>query len=224
MEGIAYRKEVYVPTISEPSLRWRTGRWRGAMSVPVLLPDDGPAVGDSTEIAAWASARGRAQLLPESLRLQVQEIVDQAERCLSAGRVRATQRALADAEALKEGLPPSLSWLGGAGVPIAAHVARGLIAKYGGEVPDDVETELAAAIEALAAAIGDRPHIVDDRLTFADLAAASAVAFIAPAADMRLGPRMRAAYSHEALSARHAALVAWRDAIDAEVRSLKDPA
>lgn len=215
VEGIEHRRRVYTPTLGEPALRWQTGRWRRPVHVPVLLPDDGPAVCDSTEIAAWASARGSAELLPERLREPIADVVALAERCLAAGRVRTTHRVIADPVALRESLPPPLDALGPLGVPIAATVARGIVHKYGGGVPGDADRALEDAIGALAARVGDCEHLFEDRLTWADLAAASALVFVQPPADLKVGPHTRAAFTHASLAEAHSPLVAWRDRIDA---------
>jgi|OM-RGC.v1.011047605 Glutathione S-transferase len=221
LEGIPHRRQVYVPTVGEPSLRWRTGRWRGPVHVPVLLPEGERAIMDSTEIAAWASGHGEANLLPDGLRPSVEEVVGLAEAALGAGRIRATRRVLDDPAALRESLPPALAWLGPSGVPIAASVARGLIRKYDAPVAADVERALADAIEALATRVGDGPYLLDGRLTWADLAAASALTFVRPAGDMALGDRTRAAFTHELLAERFADLLAWRAAIDAEAAAAR---
>ncbi len=215
LEGIEHRRETYLPGVSEPSLRLRTGRWTGRVSVPVLLVPGQEALMDSTAIAAWASEHGEAHLLPAESRAAIDAVVALAQRVLDAGRVRTTQRTLADPEALRESLPPALRALGPLGLAAGRPVAANLIPKWGSEVPEDVEGELADAVSALAERVGEGGWLLGDRVTFADLAAASALVFIAPPADLPLGPRTRVAFSHAGLAEEHAALVAWRDRVDA---------
>lgn len=220
VEGIVHRRRVYVPTLSEPALRWQTRRWTGPVSVPVLIPEDGPALTDSTAIAAWASARGRHGLLPPSSEAAVRPYVALAQRALDAGRVCATRRVLDDPGALREALPPPLRALGPVGLPVARQVAHGLLRKYGGDVPEDAAAALSAALEALEAAVDDRPHLVAGRLTWADLAVASALAFVRPPPSLRLPPHTAAAFTDADLTARFDGLLAWRDAVEDEVARL----
>ncbi|TNC90555.1 MAG: hypothetical protein CSH49_02400 [Alcanivorax sp.] len=48
---VAYQFEEYLPQISTPWLRLRTRRWRGPISVPVLLGEGGLCLLDSWDIA-----------------------------------------------------------------------------------------------------------------------------------------------------------------------------
>lgn len=215
-EGVPFRRRTYVPLADEPWLRWRTRRWRGLISVPVLLTPEGP-VADSFVIAQWASARGAGRMVPEALREPIAEVVALSELALGAGRLQATARLHADPVAVREQVPRHLRALGPLGPIVARYVAGGIVRKYRHLTEGDPSEVHAAALTQLADRLGDRPYAVGDRLSFADLAAASAVTFIAPPADAPLKPASRAAFSDPELAARFADLIARRDRVEAEL-------
>lgn len=216
LEGVRFERVTFVPTVTEPWLRWRTRRWTGPVTVPVLLTEGEPLL-DSTEIAAWASRQGQAGLFPEADEADIRAVVALADAALAAGRLRATTRVIADPAALREQVPGFLAWLGPLGPPIAKHVAGGIIKKYAHLVEAGPDQALADAIAALAAHLAGRAYAVGERLTYADLAAASALSFVEPLAEAELGPATRVAFSAPELGERHADLLAWRGRILAEL-------
>ena len=67
------------------------------MSVPVLVPTDGPAMDDSTRIARWANAHGEgSDLFPQEHAQEIDRWADLSERSLAAGRGLALRRMVMD--------------------------------------------------------------------------------------------------------------------------------
>jgi glutathione S-transferase len=216
--GIDYKQRRYQPLLGELELRRRLGRWRGPVSVPVLITDD-DAIGDSVEIARWADAHGSGPTLFPS-----DEVVKWAARSqagLAAGRAVSLTRVLAMPDAIDELSPPWARKLGGIGRAVTrAGVAR-TRRKYGGLAQTDAEHQAAlqAVLDELRAALGGRPTILD-AFSFADIAMAQVLCFVAPPDRryVKLGKANAAAFGDPELAQRYADLVAWRDALYARFR------
>jgi glutathione S-transferase len=217
VEGIPHRVAPHLIGLGDLGLRLRSGNLTGRVSIPTLLRDDGPAIADSTAIARWASAHGQARLFPDEHEAEILEIVALADRCLAAGRLRATARVLADPVAVAEQVPDGLRVLGPVASALARGVGRGILRKYAALVPEDPDAALEAGLGALAARVHGHVHLVADRLTWADLAAASALGFVAPHDDGSLKPASLRAFSAPELAAAHPGLLAFRAAVEAEV-------
>lgn len=217
-KGIEYTQRRYQPLLGEPELRRRLRRWRGPVSVPVLLTDEG-ALADSVEIARWADAHGSGPTLFPS-----DEVVRWASRSqagLAAGRAVSLTRVLAMPDALDELTPPWARKLGAVGRAVTkAGVAR-TRRKYGGSAQTDAEHQanLEAVLDELRAALKGRATILD-AFSFADIAMAQVLCFVA-VPDRRwvkLGKANAAAFGDPELAKRYADLVGWRDALYARYR------
>lgn len=223
---ISYRRIEYLTMIGEPILRLRLrgapGRGAGPATVPVLIDRD-RIYADSWTIAHHADAVGAgAPLFPPDAIDAVREIDQRAERLMNAGRARTAARTLESPRALQEALPPPLRMLGPAGLPIAKLGARFLQRKYRADSRslEDHERTMDDELAALRSTLGERDYFVDDAFSFADVAVASAMQFVAPIAfsGMRLGEATRAAWTEIDLARRYDDLVAWRDRIYARHR------
>lgn len=216
--NIDYKQRRYQPLIGELELRRLLKRWRGPVSVPVLLTDDG-AIGDSVEIARWADAHGSGPtLFPSDA---VLPWAAKSQEGLAAGRAVSLTRVLAMPDALDELSPPWARKLGGVGRAVTkAGVAR-TRRKYGGSAQTDAQHQAAleAVLDELRAALGGRATILDT-FSFADIAMAQVLCFVA-APDRRyvkLGKANAAAFGDPELARRYADLVQWRDALYARFR------
>jgi glutathione S-transferase len=213
--GVDVRIQPYLPGLSEPGLRWRLGRWRGPVTVPVLFREHAPPLTDSLDIARWADAQGGATLFPDED--AVLRWCAWSDRALAAGRRRTTRRALADPVALRASLPPAIAALGPLGMVIGRDAARRLLRKYASadEAADDAADldALEEALEELATAVSTRPFLVGDHLSYADLTAAMGLSFVRPHADHPLSAPARRAWTEPALAAAYGPLLAWRDRI-----------
>jgi glutathione S-transferase len=92
------------------------------------------------------------------------------------------------------------------------------------EITRDEHLELMErALEELREGLAGGDYLVADQLTYADIAMATSLQFVAPVDEryIRLGRASRKAWSEPALSARYADLVAWRDRLYERHRETK---
>ena len=206
--GVSHRYEEYVPTLSEPGLRWRMRQFSGRVSVPVLLTAAGVVRG-SWEIARYAGAQTGDGRLGDFARSELwHQLSDDA---LCEARTRVVRGVLADPEALDEA---------------AAGVFPAAIAHYFRFVARDAASRLdrkyahlakrgallralCATREGLAKAGGD---FLLGRFSYADIAMAVVLEAVAPSArtEPPLGPHTKACWTDATLAREFADLLAWR--------------
>ncbi|HWB77605.1 MAG TPA: glutathione S-transferase N-terminal domain-containing protein [Nannocystaceae bacterium] len=225
--GVRYQKQRYEPLIGEAALRWRTGKWRGKVSVPVLRTDEGWLT-DSFEIARWASTQAPGSTLMRELD-RVREYNELSERGLAAGRARSLQRLLGHRDGLRDMLPPKMRpVLGPLGIPLAAFGVRRTLRKYAATVGGDAERELTDVLDRLRAdldasksATHGVAHLLDG-FSYADIAMAQVLAFVdPPTTHLRLGEGARATFHDPEVAPRYVDLLAWRDRLYRELRDRK---
>lgn len=218
---IPHRRVTYQPMVGELPLRLATRRFRGRVSVPVLLADEGP-IFDSMAIARWADAHGSgASLFPTELASEIERWNTTSEAALAAGRKLALARSLESPEAQRDGLEGVVpAPLRGVARPVAIAAIRFLGSKYAASAVDEgaLESALVALREALAKSGG---AYVLGRFTYADIAMAAVLQCVEPASDrfVPMKPSIRATFRDPGLAARFADLVAWRDRLYDERRS-----
>jgi glutathione S-transferase len=221
VRGVVHRLRTYQPVLGELALRRLLGRWRGPVSVPVLLVGD-RALAGSWDIARWADARGDGpRLFPPEHLAAVERWNQRADAGLSAGRALALARVLASDAALDELTPPPARRLGA----FARAITRAGIArtrrKYGGHRAGEHthRAALTGVLDDLRAALGPgpaaRPATLLGEFSYADISAAQVLAFVRPPPDsiLRLGPAARGLFGDDALAGRFADLLGWRDAL-----------
>ncbi|MFO0749658.1 MAG: glutathione S-transferase N-terminal domain-containing protein [Myxococcota bacterium] len=218
--GVAYRSRHYQPLFGEPELRVRLRRWRGPVTVPLLVAD-GETLGDSFAIARWAAARGQGpDLFPPGSDEAMARWNALSERGLAAGRGLSLARVLESKDALRELVPkPLRRVLGPAGPVVAAGGVRRTLRKYGATRGDhraalvEVLDALRAGLAAVAGrADGARSLLPGHAFTYADIAMAQVLAFVTPpASGLRVGRHNRHAFTDAELAAGYADLLAWRD-------------
>jgi glutathione S-transferase len=202
LRRLPYRFEAYLPMLGEPALRARLSRLEGRLvreklSVPVLL-DGRRVVHDSRAIAELADeeglrARGGESLFPREALEPLDRWLGRLELARKAARVLATERMLADDAAILGGMPGAWpSVVKRASLPVGRRATRYILEKYGGrafEGPDGKpghfdQAGLRALVRDVFLAAQDtyerHRYLVGDRLTFADLSAASALQLVAP--------------------------------------------
>lgn len=213
LQRVPHEAVVYTPRLNEPWLRWKLGRPWASFTLPVLLRDDGPALLDSLDIAEWAAARSDNPLITDENRAEVQAWVARVERLLCAARVRVTERVLADPTAIREQVPPFLRFTGPVGEAMVRRIARDLLVKYGHLAPADPHAAMGEVLEAARDALRERSFLLGEH-SFADLALATALAFVDPPAAPRvkLGRRSRELWRDPTLAAEFSDLLQWRDA------------
>lgn len=219
-QGVSYRKVVYTTMLSEPWLRFKLGQWSGKVSVPVLLLDDGGHVRNGIDIAAWGSKTASHPLITDVNRADCEAVEQLADTLLEAGRIRTTRRVLADEAALFESLPTVVKKLGPLALVIGRKAAGDLLRKYptADDADDACLTRMTDALDGIAARLGDRPYVLGDQLSYADITAAAALSFVSPHTSAPLGPRSVPCWTEPTLVARHPHLLTWRDRIVAELK------
>lgn len=218
---VPYTFRHYQPLLGEPALRIKLRRPTARISVPVLTTSDGRAIADSADIARWADERGEGpRLFPAEHGAAIARFIALSERALAAGRALSLARMLADPEALAEMVPGKIRRaLGPAAVRISALGVQRTLRKYGAHREDQEahRRTLIAALDELRASLdeappGDTPKTLLGRFTFADIAAAQALAFVEPPqTGLKLGAASRRSFSDPELRERHPDLIAWRD-------------
>ncbi|MCB9687996.1 MAG: glutathione S-transferase N-terminal domain-containing protein [Alphaproteobacteria bacterium] len=229
LRGVPYRSEHYQPVLGEARLRRLRTEATGPLTVPVLIMRE-RVLTDSREIARFAEAEGGVgpTLFPEGRDLEIHRLDALADTALAAGRGLALRRTLQDPDALAEMLPGSLRWTGPAGRAVSAWGIRRVLRKYDVDQPSDeaLRQRATAALDELRAALAEAPDPAEGQvrtflgqLSYADLTAAQALAFVRPpATGLRMGPANRRAFTDPVLAERHADLLAWRDALYAAFR------
>ena len=211
--GVEVEERPYTPTLSEPGLRWTLGRWRGSVSVPVLLRPGEPPLTDSFDIVCWASDRSDTPLAPPALRDALREWNARTESALSAGRQLTTLAVLDDPEALRASLPPLVRRLGPVGMAIGRDAAWRLLRKYGdGRTEPAWEEDLHYYVADLDRRLADHEHLLH-RPSYADLLAASGLAFVRPDPGSKVPERARRCWTRRALVDAYPRVFAWQERV-----------
>lgn len=218
--GIVYTYREHVPLLGEPLLRLRARRLSGRVSVPLLVTAEGP-IADSFAIARHAEQVGRGEpLFPTEREPDIAAWNARSEVALESARALYLERVLGDPDAKIEMQPPFLPLaVRRASVPLTDFAIRFLRRKYGVDPASTAhfEATLIGELETLRAALAAAGglHLLADRLTYADIAMAVTLQFIAPPADsfLPLGPATRASCAAPSLAERFPDLIEWRDAL-----------
>lgn len=211
---LAYRYTEYLPIFGVPLLRAATRKWRGRVTVPVLL-DGRTVVDDSFDIARHADAVGRgAPLIPDLHAAAHWNAV--AERICASGRARTCALVASDPAARKDSLPKGLGWA----LPLAGVGVAYLTRKYDLDQQSvaEAEAEQASALQTVSDALtGD---YFGDTFGYSDMAVACAFQFVDPV-DPRhipLGEASARCWRNADLAHRFRHLMDWRDRLFAEHR------
>jgi glutathione S-transferase len=218
---VPYRYRVYQPVIGELELRWRTRRLRGVVTVPLLIDAGGGVYDDSARIARFADERGEGpRLFPREHEAAIERWIALSERALRAGRTLSLARQLGDDEALSEMVPRVLRRRLGRLAPRLGELGiRRTLHKYGADVHslDEHRARLRAALDELRGTLSKStsvPKTLLGAFTFADIAAAQILGFVAPPAfGLKLGKASRRGFTDPDLSAAYPDVIAWRDAL-----------
>jgi glutathione S-transferase len=212
--SIAYRYHEHLPLLGEVLLRMKARRRPSGTKASVPLLVDGAAVlPSSLAIAQHADRIGRgSSLFPKGREQEVLRWAELSDRIIGIGRAGVLQGLRTNKEAQLEALPPFIPGpLRGVMAPMASSAAMFLASKHA--VPRDAGAErekLRPLLDEVRAALGGRPHLLDE-LTFADVAVAASLQALRPRADSPLGPGTRAIWADERLAPDYEDLLAWRD-------------
>jgi glutathione S-transferase len=136
-----------------------------------------------------------------------------ADELCEAGRVRSSKLALESKDALLASLPSSIpTSLHPMMAPVARRAARYLLDKYDDPGEDAMRETLEAARRALGGQV-DRWLLGGP--TYADIALATALQFVAPVEDryVRLEPAARAIWRNDPLAREFGDLLVWRNRV-----------
>ena len=208
---IAHAYREYVPTLSEPGLRWRLRQFSGAVSVPVLFVGD-QALRGSWEIARYANDHTQGRPLGDMA--HVAPWNELSEVALAEGRTRVVRSVMAQPAALDEAVgaifPPVLARHLRF---VARDAARRLDRKYAHLV---VPGSLRKALEQTRAALQrSTSDFLLGAFSYADICMVAVLEVVSPLAqaDPPLGPATRACWSDAALTSEFADLLTWRERI-----------
>lgn len=225
---VDYRRIAYQPLLGEPGMRLRLRRLTGTISVPVFF-DGKRWITDSWDIARFADTIGKgAPLFPVEHLPSIERFNAVSERGLAAGRGIGLRKVLDDEAALRAMVPPTLGRvLGPAALAIAAYGVRRTLIKYAADhtTDDDHERVLRQALadirDALQDTEGGGPKTLVGRFTYADIAAAQVLQFVAPKnlGRFKMADASARAYTREHLAREFADVVRWRDELYARYRS-----
>ncbi len=210
--GVEYELLEHVPMLYEPLLRAWARDLRTRFTVPALF-EGSRVLRDSRAIAARAEELGRgAALFPREHDAQIAEWDELAERVMRAGRARAMERLVESPAALAEALPPPLRGAGEALSPVAKIGSLFLMRKHRtrGIPPAETEAAMTAGLERADAALSRADYLAGPSFTFADIAMAGALGFVAPHARVAMGPATRVVFSEPRIAAAFPRLVAAR--------------
>jgi glutathione S-transferase len=209
---VAYRQAPHRPLVDNVWLRLRMRRWRGPVTVPVLFADD-EVLRDSFEIARCAEGNGQGEsLFPVGSEDEIAAWNRESDAALAAGRALFVARVENDAEALRECLPGPTP-VAAAIAPFAGIGLRAFKRKYGIAGLDGARRarELRDFLGRVRSAIAS--EYVLGSFSYADIAIAVVLQFVAPSFDERLplGPARRRCMGTASLAAGFGDLLAWRD-------------
>lgn len=212
---LEYTYEEYLPLIGVPLLRLQMKRFRGKVSVPVLLSGDGQVFDGSLAIAHYADSIGTRS--PLFMSHQVEDWDAKSEAALVAARGLGMKKMSVSAGAKREQVPGFIpDGLRAAALPAASLGVSYIVRKYG------VDREPAATFEAalreillgLRAGLRGKDYLLGD-FSYADITMAVTIQFIKPvsAQYMNVAPHTRECFTQPALAEEFSDLVQWRDAL-----------
>ncbi|OIP34929.1 MAG: hypothetical protein AUK47_17435 [Deltaproteobacteria bacterium CG2_30_63_29] len=222
--GLARREREYTPIFGEPGMRLKARRFKGRVTVPLLVSDDG-VYQDSLEIARYADAHGSGSPLFPGLAGEVIATWNaRSEEMLGAGRARLTSRIAQSKAAKKDSLKFLPGPLRGAMLPLANIGIAYITRKYKLD-PTAQEADLATIRQGLielrgALADGRRNVLGEVGFSYADITMAVSLQVVEPVAEryIELGPALRECWREPSLSQEFSDLVEWRDEIYAKHR------
>jgi len=211
--GLAYEYEEYMPTLSEPGLRWRMRQWSGKVSVPVLFSGRDILRG-SWSIACYANEASGNERLGNMPTIAHWDRL--SETALAEGRTRVVRAVLENESALEEALPGF--------VPrslrkplrfVARDAVKRLDRKYAHLLEvGSIRKALAATREGLEKSGND---FLQGDFSYADITMAVVLEVIAPIASTEppLGPETQRCWNDTELAGEFEDLVQWRDRLAA---------
>lgn len=217
---VPYSYREHLLMLGMPALRAHTGRWRGEITVPLLL-DGKQRCWDSFEIARYAEQRGQASntasLFPPGMQEKITELNILSEEGLDAGRSVILGRMAKDPEARRENIPTFVPRpLKLLMVPIVSlgmnYVAREFNIDPGAAAKnlERLDSVLERVSDVLRRSGGT---YFLGQFSYADIALAVVLQFVNPVENdyVRIGPGVRRCWTDVELSRKFDYLVKWRN-------------
>jgi glutathione S-transferase len=215
--GVEFREKAHVSLVGELALRFRSRKWRGPVSVPLLVCPSGPVLG-SRAIAEYADrCAGGSLLFPPHVLEAIRALDDAIEPLVDAGRTFALLTIKEHDDVAVAALPPLLRKL-----PFAAASARlgsSFVGSKFGVSPERLAVRFEEGLRFVEAQLGGRDY-VHGGFSYADILCASALQFVKPVDDryIRLEPALRRRWTQGDWAFAFPALFEWRDALYAKHR------
>ncbi len=212
---VRYHAVEHVPMVYEPLLRIASREARRKPTVPMLF-DGKHVLRDSFAIARHVDAHGNGEtLFPSPHDAEITRWNERVEDLMQNARARVVQRIPTNTAALRDELPSFLRPLGKVLTPVA-RLGLGFVAQKfdtASVAAAPSEAAMASVLELAQTAIARGPYLVGGSFSFADLALACGVDFIAPHARSPHSPAGREVWCEPRLAAAFPDVVAWRDRI-----------
>lgn len=210
---IPFRERPYLPLIGAPLARLRSGKWRGPLSVPMLITKS-QTLSDSLEIARFANRNGSGtNLFPDDHLNAIEQWNQCAESLMRAGRALLIVNMQNNRDAKIASLPHWLPLpIRRRSVFVADYVLRHLQRKYQCDQHTHKEwlDRMRSELQKLRSAA--KPYLCG-QFTFADIAMSLSMQFVAPC-DSRflyIEPDIRPCWQQKDLESEFQDLLDWRD-------------
>ena len=213
-----YVFEEYLPQVSTPWVRLRTGKYTGPLTVPILIGPQRLRLFDSFDIARhMAEVAPESGLVPADRREDMEALNALSHQIIYAGRLLAITPTLTNEGALREALPPLVpDSLRTAATPLARRFYRYLEAKYAqpGASEQELEQSMREGLSTMRERLDGKPYLLD-AFSYGDILLATSLQLVRPLSfeHMPLGPETASCWTRRGLAEEFSDLLAWRDGV-----------
>ncbi|KAL0490569.1 hypothetical protein AKO1_003045 [Acrasis kona] len=226
--GVEINKyDVYTPVRDEYWLRWKTGKYTGTITAPVLLYKDdqqnSSIIFESAEMVEFADkirAADKPSLLPEQFKNDIIEWNNMIDSMQNSQRALTFQKIISsDEEALLSKLPSFFKssytlWLG---KRLATNTFKGLASKYPAGTPEQCQQDTHDALQKIRTRLQENKsgYLFGDSITYADLNTVIAFQGIKPVDEhiLPMDPYLRRNMTYLEIADQYKDLIEWRDTI-----------
>ncbi|CAL8465486.1 g5022 [Coccomyxa elongata] len=218
-QEVKYNFIPYSPIFGAYWLRYKSGKWSGQLTTPILFtPNDG-VLFESFDIAQWADDHGNTastpSLFPADKVEDIRRWNEASDTALYFARAQVYKLLAQNRAARVSLLPPFMKALG----PLADAVSSWMLWQFSSKYADTTSTasidKTRAVLKSLRAAIEENNGYVLGSFTYADITMAVAVQVVAPVGPpfTKLSDDRREDLTNHELQAEFGDLLTWRDAI-----------
>jgi len=210
---VPYEYREYIPTLSEPGLRFKLRQLGGSISVPLLITPD-HVLRDSWDIAVFANDLAGDNRLGDMESIESWNQISEA--ALAEGRTRVVRAILGNNKALEEGMPKFIpAFLRRPMRFIAKDAVKRLDKKYAHLLKSN---SLRSALDTLREKLNlvDSDYLLGE-FSYADITMAVILEVIAPIAIVEppQGPETVKIWHNSELADEYQDLIEWRDRLAA---------